>query len=88
MTRILGIILLLVVLRMAFKSLTTQLKAAVFGPPAMPKAPPPPPRAAVAQTLVQCAACGTYVASTRALKAARGEEVFCSEECRRSNPHP
>ena len=87
MTRILGILLLLVVLRMAFKSFTTQLKAAVFGPPAAPKA-PPPPRAAVVQTLVQCSACGAYVASTRALKAGRGDEVFCSEECRRSNPHP
>ncbi|MFL6262828.1 MAG: PP0621 family protein [Thermoanaerobaculia bacterium] len=87
MTRILGIILLLVVLRMAFKSFTTQLRAAVFGPPAVPKA-PPPPRAVAAETLVQCAACGIYVASTRALKAGRGDAVFCSEECRRSNPHP
>ena len=87
MTRIIGIILLLVVLRMAVKSFSAQLRTAVFGPPAAPKAPPPPPRAAVAETLVQCAACGTYVADRRALKG-RGDEVFCSEECRRSNPHP
>jgi hypothetical protein len=87
MTRILGILLLLVVLRMAVKSFTTQLRTAVFGPPAVPKA-PPPPRAAVAETLVQCATCGTYVAASRALKAGRGDAVFCSEECRRSNPHP
>ncbi len=82
MTRILGILLLLVILRMAVKSFTTQLRMAVFGPPAAPKA--PPPRTAVAETLVQCATCGTYVASSRALKGGRGEGVFCSEECRRS----
>ena len=86
MTRILGILLLLVILRMAVKSFTTQLRTAVFGPPAAPKA--PPPRAAVTETLVQCAACGTYVAASRALQAGRGDAVFCSEECRRSNPHP
>jgi hypothetical protein len=85
MTRIIGIILLLVILRMAVKSFTTQLRAAVFGPPAAPKA--PPPKAVVAETLVRCAACGTYVAAGRALKAPRGDEVFCSEECRRSSPH-
>jgi hypothetical protein len=85
MTRIIGIILLLVVLRMAVKSFTTQLRTAVFGPPAVPKA--PPPRAVVAETLIQCATCGTYVAANRALQG-RGEAVYCSEECRRSNPHP
>jgi len=85
MTRIIGIILLLLILWMAVKSFTRQLRAAVFGPPSIPKA---PPRAAVAETLVQCATCGTYVAASRALKAGRGDAVFCSEECRRSNPHP
>ncbi|HEY3568830.1 MAG TPA: PP0621 family protein [Thermoanaerobaculia bacterium] len=85
MTRILGIILLLVVLRMAWKSFTIQLRTAVFGPPTLPKA-PPPPRAAVAETLVQCATCGTYVAARRALPGGGGNEVFCSEECRRSHP--
>jgi hypothetical protein len=85
MTRIIGIILLLLILRMAWKSFATQLRAAVFGPPSVPQ---PPPRAAVAETLVQCAACGTYVAASRALKAGRGDAVFCSEECRRSSPHP
>ncbi|HET9209794.1 MAG TPA: hypothetical protein VFR03_05320 [Thermoanaerobaculia bacterium] len=82
MTRILGILLLLVILRMAWKSFTIQLRTAVFGPPTVPKA--PPPRPAIAETLVQCAACGTYVASRRALPGGRGDEVFCSEECRRS----
>jgi hypothetical protein len=81
MTRIIGILLLLVILRMAFKSFSTNLKAAVFGPTPSPKAPPPSPRAAVAETLVQCAACGTYIVPARALKG-RGEEVFCSEACR------
>ncbi|HEY2291633.1 MAG TPA: hypothetical protein VGM86_13115 [Thermoanaerobaculia bacterium] len=86
MTRILGILLLLVILRMAWKSFTIQLRTAVFGPPTVPKA--SPPRAVVAETLVQCAACGTYVAASRAFKGGRGEAVFCSEECRRSSPHP
>jgi hypothetical protein len=82
MTRIIGIFLLLLILRMAVKSFTTHLRAAVFGPPAVPQA--PPPRAAVAETLVPCAACGTYVPASRALRASRGDAVFCSEECRRS----
>lgn len=86
MTRVIGIILLLIVLRMVVKSFTTQLRAAVFGPPTVPKA--PPPRAAVAEILVPCAACGTYVPASRALKASRGDAVFCSEECRRSSPQP
>jgi len=80
MTRILGILLLLVILRMAWKSFTLQLRAAVFGPSKMP----PPSRPAIAETLVQCAVCGTYVAARRALQGGRGGEVFCSEECRRS----
>jgi hypothetical protein len=81
MTRILGIILLLVVLRLAVKSFGNQLKAAVFGSAPAPKA-PPRPRAVVAETLVRCAACGTYIVPSRALKG-RGEEVFCSEGCRK-----
>jgi hypothetical protein len=82
MTRIIGIILLLVILRMAFKSFSTSFKAALFGPAAPAPKAPPPPRAAVAETLVRCAACGTYIVSGRALKG-RGEEVFCSEVCRK-----
>jgi hypothetical protein len=81
MTRILGILLLLVILRLAVKSFSNQLKAAVFGPTPAPK-PPPRPRAAVAETLVRCAACGTYIVPSRALKG-RGDEVFCSEGCRK-----
>lgn len=82
MTRIIGILLLLVILRLALKSFTTQLRTAVFGPPAAPKA--PPRRSVVSETLVQCATCSTYVAARRALKGGRGDAVFCSEECRRS----
>jgi hypothetical protein len=83
MTRFIAIILLLVILRMAFKSFTTSLKAAVFGPPTPAPKPPPPSRAVVAETLVRCAACGTYIVSARALKG-RGEDVFCSEACRKT----
>jgi hypothetical protein len=79
MTKIIGILLLLVILRMAVKSFSAQLKAAVFGPPSMPKA--PPARAVATQTLVACAACGTYIVASRGF--GKGDAVFCSEECRR-----
>lgn len=83
MSRILGVLLLLVILRLAVRNFTTQFKAAVFGPPSTSKA-PPPPRAVATETLVPCAACGTYIVASRALKAAGGGgELFCSEECRR-----
>jgi hypothetical protein len=78
MSRFIGIILLLLILRLAVKSFSGQLKAAVFGPPQ----PPRPPQVA-AQTLVQCSACGIYVDSSRALTGAGEGTVFCSEECRR-----
>jgi hypothetical protein len=79
MTRFIAIVLLLIILRLAVKSFSGQLKVAVFGPPQ-----PPRPPQVTAQTLVQCSACGVYVDSSRALKGAgAGEgEVFCSEECR------
>ena len=80
MSRFIGIVLLLIILRLAVKNFSGQLKAAVFGPPQ----PPRPPQVA-AQALVKCSACGIYVDSSRALKAAGEGEVFCSEECRRSN---
>lgn len=80
MTRFIVIVLLLIILRLAFKSFTGQLKVAVFGPPE----PQRPPQVA-AQTLVQCSKCGVYVDSSRALKGSGVGEgaVFCSEECRR-----
>lgn len=80
MTRFIAIVLLLIILRLAVKNFSGQLKAAIFGPPL----PPRPPQVA-AQTLVQCASCGVYVDSSRALEGAGAGEgaVFCSEECRR-----
>jgi formylmethanofuran dehydrogenase subunit E len=81
MIRFLGILLLLVILWLAVKSFSAQLKAAVFGPAPAPKS--PLPRAAVAETLVRCAACGTYIVPSRAVKG-RGDEVFCSEGCRKA----
>lgn len=80
MTRFIAIVLLVVILRLAVKSFSGQLKIAVFGPPQSPR----PPQVA-AQTLVQCAACGVYVDSSRALQQGEGA-VFCSEECRRGTP--
>ena len=80
MTRFIAIVLLLIVLRLAVKNFSGQLKAAVFGPPQ-----PPRPPQVTAQTLVQCSSCGIYVDSSRALTGERAGEgaVFCSEECRR-----
>ena len=83
MARFILIGLLLVILRLAVKNFTGQLKISVFGQE--PGRPTPRPPQVAAETLVQCARCGTYVAASRALKASgAGAEVFCSEECRRS----
>jgi hypothetical protein len=79
MTRFIVLVLLLVVLWLALKNFTLQLKASLrreLGPPQAPAR-----RAERSETLVRCARCGTYTAASRALKGA-GEEVFCSEECR------
>jgi hypothetical protein len=78
MTRLIAVVILIFILRLAVKSFSGQLKAAVFGQVPGPKQPPQ-----VAETLVPCTACGTYVAASRTLKGAGEGEVFCSEECRR-----
>jgi hypothetical protein len=80
MTRLLVLGLLLVVLWLAVKGFTVQLKAAVLGQTSG-RGKPPAPRETV-ETLVRCARCGTYVAASRALKAAAAEDAaFCSEKC-------
>lgn len=85
MTRIILIALLLVILRLAVKNFTRQLKGAVLGEPGV--RPVPRPRTEAVETLVPCAACGAYVPASRSLKsgAGRGDggAVYCSEECRR-----
>jgi hypothetical protein len=81
MTRFIVLGLLLVVLWLALKSFTLQLKASFRQDLGRPK--PPASRAERAETLVRCARCGTYAAASRVLKGA-GEEVFCSEGCRRA----
>ena len=63
MTRILLIGLLLVILRLAVRNFTAQLRGAVFGPPSLPQ--PPKPPQTVTQTLVPCTRCGTYVPADR-----------------------
>ena len=78
MGRLIVLGLLLVILRLAVKNFTGQLKAALSGGEASPR--PAAPKQ-VSETLVQCSRCGTYVASSRVL--AGDGEVFCSEECRR-----
>ena len=85
MGRFFAIVLLLIILRLAFKGFSGQLKAAVFGP--QTGRPESRPQRTVTETLVQCARCGTYIAPSRALKGQGGGEegVFCSEECRRGD---
>jgi hypothetical protein len=85
MGRLIVLGLLLVVLRLAVKNFTGQLKSVLSdgGAPARPTAP-----RQVSETLVPCLRCGTYVASSRALAGAREGELFCSEDCRRSPAVP
>jgi len=83
MARLFVLGLLLLVLRLAVKSFTGQLKSALSGSePATRRAAP----RQVSETLVPCSRCGTYVASSRALAGARQGELFCSEGCRRGAP--
>jgi hypothetical protein len=79
MTRLVVLGLLVVVLWLALKNFTFQLKATFRQDLGRPN--PPAPRTERSETLVRCARCGTYAAASRVLKGA-GEEVFCSEECR------
>jgi len=80
MTRFIVLGLLVVVLWLALKNFTLQVKMAFGQNPGRRE--PPSPRA-MAETLVRCARCGTYVVASRALKAkGDGEEAFCSEGCR------
>lgn len=79
MSRLILLGLLLLILRMAWKGFTLQLKAAVLDGSRGRQAPPP----AAVETLVRCTRCGTHVLASRALKGV-GEEAFCSEECRHS----
>ena len=81
MTRLIVLGLLLVVLWLGLKNFTLQLKASFRQDLGRPR--PPAPRAERSETLVRCVRCGTYAAASRALKGA-GEEVFCSEECRKA----
>lgn len=82
MTRLIVLGLLIVVLWLAVKNLTLQLKVSVFGQ--APGRPAPPASRAASETLVRCARCGVYVIASHALKG-QGEEAFCSEECVRSS---
>ena len=86
MTRLIVLGLLLLILRLAWKSFAIQIKAQVSG--LSPGGRPSPPAPHV-ETLVRCARCGTYVTASRALKAKGAEEeAFCSEECRGAGAKP
>ena len=85
MTRFFAIALLLVILWLAVDNFARRFKEMLKAPPE-PRRNVPRPRPAAekaVEILVPCAACGTYVPGSRALKAVGGgTEVFCSEECR------
>ena len=83
MTRLIFVGLLIVVLWLAVKNFTLQVKVSVLGQ--APGRPAPPASGAVSETLVRCARCGVYLAASRALKGEGEEEAFCSEECVRSS---
>jgi hypothetical protein len=83
MTRLIILGLLLVVLWLAVRSFALQLKVSLLGQGRGRHDPFRPPAAAT-ETLVRCAGCGTYVASSRTLRLGDGrDEAFCSEDCRR-----
>jgi hypothetical protein len=87
MGRFLVLALLLYILWMAVGNFMQKLKSAVstsaLRPPQPPAvrsgAAPPAP-----EILLPCAACGTFVPASRVV-AGKGAEVFCSEECRKTN---
>jgi hypothetical protein len=86
MGRVFVLALLLYILWMAVGNFMQRLKAAVSSGTLQPPR-PPAVRAAAApslpETLLPCAACGTFVPASRAL-VGKGAEVFCSEACRSS----
>jgi len=85
MGRVFVLALLLYILWMAVGNFMQRLKAAVSSgalqppqaSPAVRSAPAPPPP----EILLPCAACGTFVPASRALKG-NGVAVYCSEACR------
>ena len=83
MTRLLGLALLLYILWLAVGNFMQKLKAVTSAGALRPE---PPARSAAVETLLPCAACGTYVPASRAIEAEGG--VFCSEACRSLRPEP
>ena len=82
MTRFIVIALLLIVLGLSVQNLMQRLRS-LGGGTRRSVHPPSRPKASIEETLVRCAACGTHVPSSRALKSAGGgADVFCSEDCR------
>ena len=82
MARLFVLGLLLVILRLAVKNFTGQLKSALSGGETAARHTAP---RQVSETLVACSRCGTYVASSRTLPGAAAGERFCSEGCRRES---
>lgn len=81
MTRFIVIALLLIFLGLSVQNLMQRLRSLGGGGTRRSVQHSSRPRAE--ETLVRCAACGTHVPSSRALKGAGGgADVFCSEDCR------
>jgi hypothetical protein len=79
-TRLLLLAFLVLVIWLGLTSLTNRLRGAMGGTLRGSGQGAARPPAGVTQLLVRCAACGTHVASGRALRA--GGRDFCSEACR------
>jgi hypothetical protein len=83
MTRFIVIALLLIALGLSVQNLMQRLRSLGNGGNRRSVPPSSRSKAPIEETLVRCAACGTHVPSSRALKSAGGgTDAFCSEECR------
>jgi hypothetical protein len=87
MVRFLVLALLLLILWLSVQNFVERLRASLGSGDTRRSVPPASrPPAERVEEMVRCAACGTHVPNSRALKSAGGgAAVFCSEECRR---HP
>ena len=84
MTRWVLLVLLAVLVWQGLERIVAALRSGSLLGPTAPQPGPPPPARPV-ETLVRCAACGTYVPRARAVPGA-GAESYCSEPCRDGAP--
>jgi hypothetical protein len=87
MTRLIALALLLLILWLAVGNFMQRLRAVISEGDSPRRPLDRDQRPAAVETLVPCAACGTYVPASRSLAApGGGGGAFCSEECRERGP--